>query len=398
MSDDSSTPLSTQLIDSIDRKLKQLNQTYQLYKSVGKQQYNNHQLSTIWSNSVQSLSQSFLTTPSCIATGIGYSAGIITYIICMQSIHTLHSMTRISSAMKKTATLSGLLTIPLCAIIAGHTMYYTSAYVIEHYNNTSNNKYIQYPMSTQPYVSYYNHIKQKYHDVWLYNNNGSSIYDYNLIPRNTTSSTSTHSSVLNKLSQYIQSYKDTDNIRYLNICTLVYGISGLLSYRILGGRLRYTCPSDLYRTGTYMKVTLPAIRGNEYADKSQKLLLQQYGRTYGCHHCGVRWGRYLSKISDRRYWGGYIGDHIPPNKYSTSNTKQLFLPQCTTCSSKQSSSVRDDKRRLVLPRSLRLYNLYLPIPLFGLLIVPILYSIQTQVDEIKQPTLRKLAKSFLFDS
>ena len=69
----------------------------------------------------------------------------------------------------------------------------------------------------------------------------------------------------------------------------------------------------------------------------------------------------------------YIADHIPPSKLNrrkrqnmkNKNKKQILLPQCQDCSSKQSQSVKQNKRTLMihnLSKNMTLWHLWMPFP------------------------------------
>jgi len=119
---------------------------------------------------------------------------------------------------------------------------------------------------------------------------------------------------------------------------IFYGISGLCLFRLGGRRFSHLLPSDLIAPGSFANKGTPA-NLYVYASGSTKEYLNSQGWKYGCHHCG---SRYTSSSG-----GSFIGDHIPPNKYSSDLSQQKFYPQCTKCSSLQSTAVLTDTKRLV---------------------------------------------------
>ena len=139
------------------------------------------------------------------------------------------------------------------------------------------------------------------------------------------------------------------------------GISVLL-YRGLGGRFSSAVPSHLFAPGAFAAQWIPA-RSTGYANESQRHLVQQLGRRYGCHTCGTR---NTSK---------FIADHQPPSATIGSATGgaqdngmlQKFYPQCQKCSVQQGSclSVANPNTNVIVPHqfSLRLHHLFIPIPL-----------------------------------
>jgi hypothetical protein len=141
---------------------------------------------------------------------------------------------------------------------------------------------------------------------------------------------------------------------------LLYAVAGALLFAAAGGRLRFLAPSDLRLPGAFAsrRHALPA-KLYEYATPAQRRQIQLLGKRFGCHHCG-----------SRQTAGFFTADHIPPNKYSTRKLEnvrwlwrtQRLYPQCNACSAKQAVSVKTDAAQLVLPRRLRLHNLWLPLP------------------------------------
>lgn len=134
---------------------------------------------------------------------------------------------------------------------------------------------------------------------------------------------------------------------------LVSTVSSVLIFRALGGRFTSVLPSSLLRPGAFAREWLPA-KGPDYATQGQKNLIQAYGRKYGCHSCGKRWPSH------------FVADHQPPSStLKNSLTQQFFFPQCPRCSNIQGSFVGGSGSKFIRthPFSLRLYHLFLPVPL-----------------------------------
>lgn len=197
-------------------------------------------------------------------------------------------------------------------------------------------------------------------------------------------------------------------------------------------RLRGVLSSDLFAAGSFGRRALPASRGVEYANESEKKALQALGDQYGCHHCGRHIATHAQRrqamllqrsdaqssnpehvlqpykpLASRINGGnrnapsassaarsspdmppaviGFIGDHIPPSGLHRSTwlgrpVDQLFFPQCQICSAKQSQAVRFKRRTLIMPhwRRFAWSDLYPP-PLFLMLYcVPALTHIHQQ--------------------
>ena len=119
---------------------------------------------------------------------------------------------------------------------------------------------------------------------------------------------------------------------------------------------RVIAPSDIWYRGSFARYCIKEnVKRNKYANQSQKLLIEQYGRKYGCHHCGLKdiisstfriqtrslrimwnkWNVFNSNLSLTEY----IADHIPPSKLNrrkrqkrkhmrNNKIKRILLPQC----------------------------------------------------------------------
>ena len=191
-------------------------------------------------------------------------------------------------------------------------------------------------------------------------------------------------------------------------------VSSVVIFRALGGRFSSVLPSHLFHPGAFAVERVPALRGQQPAVASEKVLIREYGRKYGCHSCG------------RKRVNMMVCDHQPPsyilrkdNNFSSSTfsstitgsernaagevkadlpspgsaengakVKQFFYPQCYECSSMQGGLLNggpQSKLIITHPFSLRLYHLFLPLPF------TIAYLKSTLQDEVSVPSLAKLA-------
>ncbi|PFX14168.1 hypothetical protein AWC38_SpisGene21700 [Stylophora pistillata] len=132
------------------------------------------------------------------------------------------------------------------------------------------------------------------------------------------------------------------------------GFGSLVVIKILGGRFRSVLPSSLTHPGAFARKYIPA-KGQDYASAAEKLKrLRLLGRKHGCYSCGRRW------------WTSYVGDHMPLNKLVRGGQQQRFYPHCTHCSNLPEaalSSLSRLRRIKTHGTSLRLYHLWLPLPL-----------------------------------
>lgn len=80
----------------------------------------------------------------------------------------------------------------------------------------------------------------------------------------------------------------------------VYMIMGLLCFTLLGGRSTSLSPSHYAQLGAFhsKKASLPATA--EYATQVERGVIQEFGRLFGCHTCGIKRGV------------RYHADHMPP--------------------------------------------------------------------------------------
>lgn len=156
-------------------------------------------------------------------------------------------------------------------------------------------------------------------------------------------------------------------------------IISLVLYRSLGGRFSSVLPSHLCAPGAFARQWIPANSIN-YANSTEKNIIQLFGREHGCHSCGNR------KVSD------FVADHQPPSKvFKLSNGGQRFYPQCRKCSGLQggylagtNSTVNSAAHLVQHPFSLRLYHVFLPLPLaFVFMKSHLLFSNKTEDNETK---------------
>ena len=108
---------------------------------------------------------------------------------------------------------------------------------------------------------------------------------------------------------------------------------GLVAYKVLGGRFWTISPSTYTNLGAFSRRSIPATE--RYANASQRLRIEQLGRTFGCHTCGSR-------------ARSFVGDHMPPKSVAEQMMRRRkffglgrwqvrfrFFPQCVDCSGKQ---------------------------------------------------------------
>ena len=174
---------------------------------------------------------------------------------------------------------------------------------------------------------------------------------------------------------------DTEMINLTVGDMCVSAVSGMIMYRALGGRFMSVLPSHLNKPGAFARQWIPAHSSN-YANNTEKRIIKDLGNKYGCHSCG-KW-----RVSQ------FVADHQPPNKLlkqsngkngsginglkepvregsgnngsESSGWTQRFYPQCQMCSNMQGQSLGLESAAspvITHPFSLRLYHLFLPIPL-----------------------------------
>lgn len=134
--------------------------------------------------------------------------------------------------------------------------------------------------------------------------------------------------------------------------SIACGITGLVVFRLLGGKLQSIAPSDFRNLGAFSttKGSLPATL--EYADTGNRAVINAFGRLFGCHTCGNQ----SSKVS-------YHADHQPPVKFVKDANKSLlrkmmgvkiqqrFYPQCEPCSNIQGRVVKGNHKKLKMHAS-----------------------------------------------
>ena len=119
-------------------------------------------------------------------------------------------------------------------------------------------------------------------------------------------------------------------------------VIGSMCFYMLGGRFWRLSPSSLTQVGAIANTrhgSLPATLA--YATAKEREAIQQLGRRFGCHSCGVRSWRFNRII--------YHADHQPPlaevkranaaawRRIFAAPVSQRFYPQCARCSGKQAA-------------------------------------------------------------
>ena len=198
---------------------------------------------------------------------------------------------------------------------------------------------------------------------------------------------------------------------------VVSTVSSVVIFRALGGRFSSVLPSHLFHPGAFAVERVPAIRGQQAAVATEKALIREYGKKYGCHTCGkkrvdmmvcdhqppsyfIRKNNSASTIASSERNVGEAKLDLPS---SSSNgvaengvqVKQFFYPQCYSCSSMQGGLLNGGSRsKLIIthPFSLRLYHVFLPVPF------AMAYLKSTLQDEISTSYLAKLARTTSSDA
>ena len=147
---------------------------------------------------------------------------------------------------------------------------------------------------------------------------------------------------------------------------LVSTVASAFVFRAFGGRFSSVLPSHLLKPGAFAREWIP-VKSIQSTER-QRRIIQQLGKTHGCHSCGKKRVRQ------------FIADHQPPTKIymessgrangvNTSTTTQRLYPHCRECSRLQGSLLtHSNGSRAGLaairshPFSLRVYHLFLPIP------------------------------------
>ncbi|XP_071508791.1 uncharacterized protein [Diadema antillarum] len=160
-----------------------------------------------------------------------------------------------------------------------------------------------------------------------------------------------------------------------------YGLGSAALFKLFKGHFYQVLPSTVLQPGAFARQGIPASK--HYASFGKKAQLAAIGSQYGCHTCGKRW---TTKM--------FIADHQPPLALSKRRGKlqamvkilrpkqpeYKFYPQCISCSRiqqgylsaravQQIGDLAPGKRVKVVNNhivthatSLRLYHLYLPLP------------------------------------
>ena len=151
---------------------------------------------------------------------------------------------------------------------------------------------------------------------------------------------------------YSQLQGSDSNVGLSNTEMCVASLAGVVMFKALGGRFNAVLPSNLFKPGAFAQNWIPA-RWERYAAHYERHLMQQIGGKYGCHSCGTKLGKFIS-------------DHQPPIKLSSPGELLRFYPHCKKCASLQGnalSCVQPSRVAVRTHSSLRLYHLFLPIPL-----------------------------------
>ena len=116
-------------------------------------------------------------------------------------------------------------------------------------------------------------------------------------------------------------------------------VVGLLTFKLFGGRFWAIAPSSITNLGSFARWSIPC--GEKYATASERTLIHQMGRKWGCHTCGSR--MLFSRETFR-----FVGDHMPPKSVAEQKNQTWwrrvglipkvqfrFYPQCKNCSNTQ---------------------------------------------------------------
>lgn len=139
---------------------------------------------------------------------------------------------------------------------------------------------------------------------------------------------------------------------------LLSTLCGAVVFRALGGRFLSVLPSNLLKPGSFAREWIPA--SISYAGNAQRSVIQEIGQRQGCHTCG------------RRRVMQFTADHQPPNaliwklvESGKGMVSARFYPHCLRCSNRQGGLLSKSSSKYIVthPFSLRLYHVFLPLPL-----------------------------------
>jgi hypothetical protein len=166
---------------------------------------------------------------------VGYAAGIVAFQTSFWlGVRGCQAM-RLSSAQRKLATVAGLVIVPTCGIIAGHTMQFISA-----------------EFSTRAYNQHASPLLQRSH---------LNTPSFSLTTTTPNGALADHRPGPQWRQQSLSNYEN-----------VFYGIASLIMFRLAGGRLRYVAPSDIAKVGSFATKSLPA-RYNIVCDAGEKAKL-----------------------------------------------------------------------------------------------------------------------------
>ncbi|KAG6439911.1 putative integral membrane protein [Babesia bovis T2Bo] len=140
--------------------------------------------------------------------------------------------------------------------------------------------------------------------------------------------------------------------------SVIISLYCLSTFFLLGGRLHSFTPSNIAHPGAFaVSNSLLLADGYNYANVAQKRLINQIGKTYGCHTCG------RSSTT-----GKYIADHQPPSgvikrklkkphikflldyhliPITWVKSKQYFYSHCPNCSAEQGRAIQANREKVV---------------------------------------------------
>ena len=151
---------------------------------------------------------------------------------------------------------------------------------------------------------------------------------------------------------FVETFWEEDETRFDAV------MGGVLFYLASWGTFSRAMSSDVTEVGANAFKSVKA-NGANYANSTQKAVLHNFMKKYGCHHCGKK-------------TFPVVGDHMPPNKKAFGSASaaaasrgpnvsharkfynfvrmvpsQRFYPQCESCSGLQSVAIRTGTKTLV---------------------------------------------------